>query len=126
MLLAVLPDLVAISLALAVVATLESLLTLRLAQDLADVRAQPGRAVIAQGLANCASALCAGLAVAASPSQTTAAYNAGGRSRRVGVVSTAFLLALAAAVPQALAAIPTAVLCGLLLGIAFSCSIDRA
>jgi MFS superfamily sulfate permease-like transporter len=116
---AVLLDLTLVSLALAIVATLESLLTLRVAQDLHDLPAQPNRAVIAQGFANCASALCAGLAVAAGPSQTTAAYNAGGRSRIVGVVSAVLLLALAAVLPWALAAIPAAVLCGLLLGIAF-------
>lgn len=115
----VLFDLALVSLALAVVATLESLLTLRVAQNLADLPAQPRRAVLAQGIANCASALCTGLAVAAGPSQTTAAYNAGGRSRSVGVVSAAFLLAVAVTLPWVLAAIPAAVLCGLLLGIAF-------
>jgi CRP-like cAMP-binding protein/anti-anti-sigma regulatory factor len=72
---------------------------------------------VAQGLANCVAAFAGGLPVAASPSPTTAAFNAGGRTRLVGVVAALCLLMLTVMFPDVLAAIPHVVLSGLLMAI---------
>jgi MFS superfamily sulfate permease-like transporter len=112
-----LPDIAVVSLAVAVIATFDSLLTFRAAENVSDIASEPGRNVIAQGIGNCAAALAGGLPVAASPSQTIAAINAGGRTRLVGIAAAALLLTATIAIPNILAAIPIAVLSGLLLAI---------
>ena len=102
------------SLALAVVATLESLLSLRAAQTLSPVSVSPARDLIAQGMGNCASAVCGGMAITSSPLQSATAFRAGGRSRWVALAAIGVIAALVLAAPQAVAALPIGVLSALL------------
>lgn len=106
-----------ISLALAVVATLESLLALRLAQQSSGITVQPVRDLVAQGIGNCVSGLVGGLAVAISPAASRMAFQVGGRTRFVGITAAAIILCAGVLFPALLGAIPTAVLSGILLAV---------
>jgi MFS superfamily sulfate permease-like transporter len=100
---------------LAIIATLDSLLAFRAAQNVADLAASPVRDLVAQGIGNFAAGFAGGIAGAVSPSSTLAAYRAGGRTRLVSVSCGLLLLAVTVLVPQVLAAIPSVVLAGILL-----------
>jgi MFS superfamily sulfate permease-like transporter len=102
------------SLALAVVATLESLLSFRAAQSLSPDAVSPARDLVAQGLGNCASAAAGGMTITASPLQSAAAYRAGARGRLASLTAIALIAALVVAAPAAVAAIPIVVLSALL------------
>ena len=106
---------VSTSLVLAVIATLDSLLAFRAAQSVADIAVSPVRDLTAQGLGNCAAGFAGGIAGAASPSSSMAAYRAGGRTRLVPVSCGLLLLAASVLAPQSIAAIPSIVLAGILL-----------
>lgn len=110
-------DILPISMILAVVATLDSLLAFRTAQNVSDVQISPVRDLFAHGVANCASALAGGVTSAASPSPTMAAYRAGGRGRLVPISSALILLALSFFFPKYLAKIPSVTLSGILLAV---------
>lgn len=103
------------SVVLALIATLDSLLALRAAQNVADFPVAPVRDLAAQGVGNIAAGLFGGIAGAAIPSSTMAAYRAGGRTRLVSVTFGLSLLAVGGLAPHALAAIPAVVLAGILL-----------
>jgi sulfate permease, SulP family len=113
-------DILPISLILAVIATMDSLLAFRAAQNVSDLHISPVRDLFAQGAANCISALAGGVTSAASPSPTMAAYRAGGRGWRVPVSSALILLAVSFLCPQYLAEIPSLVLSGILLAVGIS------
>jgi len=100
---------------LAIIATLDSLMAFRAAQNVADLAISPVRDLVAQGVGNCAASLAGGIAGAPSPSSSMAAYRAGGRTRLVAVSCGLFLLAASVLTPQAVAAIPSVVLAGILL-----------
>lgn len=106
---------VSTSAVLAIIATLDSLLAFRAAQNVADLAISPTRDLVAQGIGNCAAGFAGGLAGAASPSSSMAAYRAGGRTRLVSVSCGLLLLAASVLTPQAIAAIPSIVLAGILL-----------
>jgi MFS superfamily sulfate permease-like transporter len=110
-------SIVSTSAVLAIIATLDSLLAFRAAQNVADLAISPVRDLVAQGIGNCAAGLAGGIAGAASPSSSMAAYRAGGRTRLVPVSCGLLLLAASVLAPQALAAIPSIVLAGILLAI---------
>jgi len=109
------PDLLLVSLTLATVATVESLLAFRVAQNLADLPPRPPRDLIAQGAGNCAAALAGGIAATASLQQLNAAFGAGGRTRVCGITSATLILVAGVGLAPALAAIPVAVLSAILL-----------
>ncbi len=100
---------------LAIIATLDSLLAFRAAQNVADLAVSPVRDLVAQGIGNCAAGLAGGIAGAASPGSTMAAYRAGGTTRVVSLSTGLLLLAVSVLAPQVLAAIPSVVLAGILL-----------
>jgi sulfate permease, SulP family len=108
-------DVVPISVILAIVATLDSLLTFRTAQNASDLALSPVRDLAAQGLGNCAAALAGGITGAAVPSSSLGAYRAGGRTRLVPVSSALLLLGFGLLFPNLLARIPSVVLAGILL-----------
>lgn len=108
-----------VSLVLAIVATIDTLLAFRAAQNLADIDIRPVRDLAAQGLANCGSALAGGIYSAASPPQSMAAYRSGGRTRWTGVTSALVILVLGGVFSPVLSAIPGAVLSGILLAMGF-------
>ncbi len=107
LLISVLPDILVVSIVLAIISTVESLLAYRAAQNLADVEVHPVRDLSAQGIANCASALVGGVGGSAIPSALLIAFRLGGRTRFTGVVAglslivaTFFLSGLIAELPR--------------------------
>ena len=106
---------VSTSAVLAIIATLDSLLAFRAAQNVADLPISPVRDLVAQGIGNCAAGFAGGIAGAASPSSSMAAYRAGGRMRLVSVSCGLLLLGASWLTPQAIAAIPSIALAGILL-----------
>lgn len=110
------PHLATVSLALAIVATFESLMTFRVAQDLTALQVHPTRDLIAQGIGNCIAGLTGGVGITASPSPTRATFNAGARTRLAAMTTAITLLALTLVFPRVLSAIPKAVFSALLIG----------
>ncbi len=106
---------VSTSVVLAIIATLDSLLAFRAAQNVADLAISPVRDLIAQGIGNCAAGFAGGIAGAPAPGSSMAAYRAGGRTRLVSISCALLLLAASVLTPQAVAAIPSIVLAGILL-----------
>lgn len=110
-------DFLRISLALAVVATLESMLALRLAQQSSGIALHPVRDLVAQGVGNCVAGVSGGLAVAASPAASRIAAQMGGRTRFVGTAAALITLFAGILFAGLLGAIPVAALSGILLAI---------
>jgi MFS superfamily sulfate permease-like transporter len=110
-----LPDMLFVALAIAVIATFESLLVFRVAQNLADRPFGSLRNVVALGAGNCASAAVGGIAFSAANGQTRAVYREGGRTRMVPIAIGMLILLLITAAPGLLAAIPVAAISALLL-----------
>ena len=102
------------SLALAVLGTLETFFTLRAAQQLAEIPPAPRRDIIGQGVANLASALVGGLAVATSIKLSVANFYAGGRTRISSIVAKLALLFSIIVVPQLIFSLPVVVLASIL------------
>jgi SulP family sulfate permease len=112
---AVLPHIVLVSLVLAIIATVETMLAFRVAQNLDDTHIHPVRDLTAQGIANCAAALGGGIGGSAIPSVVLIAYRTGGRLRWTGIVVALSLLVVAFFLSPVLAQVPRAVFMGLLL-----------
>lgn len=110
-----LPEIVLVSLVLAVVATFEGLMAFRLAQNIGDIPVRPVRDMAAQGVANIAGAIFGGLGSTAIPAGLTAAHQSGGRTRWTGVAAAIWILLIGTIFSAALAAIPIAVLAAILL-----------
>ena len=110
-------DILPVSAIVAIVATIDSLLTFRTAQNMSELRISPVRDVLAQGLGSCAAAVAGGLTIAASTSQTLASLRAGGRTRVSPLTAVVLLAVLAFGFPGLLSAIPTVILSGVLLAL---------
>jgi MFS superfamily sulfate permease-like transporter len=98
------------SLTLALVGTLDTFFSLRTAQFLSNVEADPKRDVFGQGMGNLASALSGGLVVSTSLSVSTANYRAGGRTRLSTIASSATLLVGGLLFPNLVSHLPLVVL----------------
>lgn len=114
-LVAVLPHVVLVSLVLAIIGTVETMLAFRVAQQLDDTHIHPVRDLAAQGIANAAAALGGGIGGSAIPSVILLGYRMGGRTRWTGICVALSLLVITFALSSVLAQIPRAVFAGLLL-----------
>lgn len=101
--------------ALAVVASVDSLLSVSLVETRWGVRSRPDRDLIAQGAANMASAGLGGVSISYSSVQVDAAYIAGARDRVTSIAAPFAVLAMTAAVVYGHVAIPLAGLAGLMI-----------
>ncbi len=106
-----------VSLVLALVASLETLMSLRVAQSIADLEVHPLRDLAAQGCGNCASALVVPVASAVTPNLLTPAYRVGGRTRLTGIAAAVVILIVGVLLSDAMAAVPNAVLSAVLLAV---------
>ena len=106
-----------VSLVLALVATLESLMALRVAQSVSDHEVRPVRDLAAQGCGNCISALIAPIASAVTPNLLVTAYRIGGRTRVTGIIAAAVILIVGVLFSDVMAAVPNAVLSAILLAV---------
>ncbi|HUK59689.1 MAG TPA: SulP family inorganic anion transporter [Stellaceae bacterium] len=105
-----LPDLVLTALSLAIVATFDTLLTLRVAQKTTGRPLRPTRDLVANGIGNCVAALTGSLAVQLSPNVVINAYKSGGRTALTPIVGALVLLAIVLTLSPQLGAIPVVVL----------------
>ena len=108
------------ALAVAALAGLESLLSARVADGMADVpRHDPGRELVGQGLANVASSLFGGLPATGAIARTAVNARAGARTRAASLVHAVALAALMAVAAGAVGQIPLVALSGVLLVTAY-------
>ena len=119
-----LPDLVLTALSLAIVATFDTLLTLRVAQKQAGRPLHPSRDLVANGIGNCVAALTGALAMQLSPNVVSNALKSGGRTSLTPIVGGALLLAIVLTLSPAIGAIPIVVLSSTVLANGIS-SFDR-
>ena len=119
-----LPDLVLTSLSLAIVATFDTLLTLRVAQKQAGRPLHPTRDLVANGIGNCVAALTGALAMQLSPNVVRTALNSGGRTALTPLIGGALLLAIVLTLSPEMGAIPVVVLSATVLANGIS-SFDR-
>lgn len=111
------PHLLLTALTLAAVATLQSLLAFRLAQNLADLPPRPPRDLIAQGVGNCASAVTGGIVALAAPIQSAVSFRTGGRTRLAGLTCAALIFGTAFIFSPVLAGVPVAALNAILVSV---------
>jgi len=99
-----------VSLTLAAVGLLESLLTAQLLDDMTDTRSNKNRECAGQGIANMASALFGGMGGCAMIGQSVINVSSGARGRLSTLVAGSFLLVLLVALQDLLAIVPVAAL----------------
>jgi SulP family sulfate permease len=99
-----------VSLTLAAVGLLESLLTAQIVDDMTDTPSGKSRECIGQGVANMASAMFGGMGGCAMIGQSVINVTSGGRGRLSTLVAGAFLLVLLVALQKLLAIVPVAAL----------------
>lgn len=103
-----------VSIRIAIVGIIESLLTLKLVDEITKTKGQRNREVVAQGLANVACFVFGGMGGCAMIGQTMINVNSGARSRFSGVTAGLTLLILVFALPPALNLIPVSGLIGVM------------
>lgn len=114
----VLPDAVTI----AVLAGIESLLSCVVADGMIDGRHRPNTELAAQGAANIASALFGGIPATGAIARTAANIKNGGRTPVAGIVHSAVLFAVLAALMQYAAYIPMPAIAAILINVAYNMS----
>lgn len=108
------------ALVLAVLGSIDSLLTSVIADNITKTKHNSNRELIGQGIGNIAAALFGGIPGAGATKGTVVNINAGGRTRLSGVVHGLFLLAVLLGLGQLAAYIPLSVLAGILIPIGFA------
>jgi sulfate permease, SulP family len=99
-----------VSVTLAAVGLLESLLTAQIVDDLTDTPSNKSRECVGQGLANMASAVFGGMGGCAMIGQSVINVTSGGRGRLSTLIAGAFLLVLLVLLQDLLAIVPVAAL----------------
>lgn len=99
---------------LAVLGSIDSLLTSLVADSITRTRHEPNRELVGQGLGNIVCAFVGGLPGAGATMRTVVNIKAGGRGRLSGAVHSLFLLALLLGAAPLATQIPLAVLAGIL------------
>ena len=103
------------ALIIALLGSIDSLLTSLIADAITRTRHDPNRELVGQGIGNTIAGLIGGLPGAGATMGTVVNIRAGGRSRVSGVLRAAILLALVLGLGKYVEAIPHAVLAGILL-----------
>ncbi len=114
--LARLPDLISPVLAVTALAAVESLLSAKVADGMADGEAHdPDRELVGQGLANIAVSLFGGMPATGAIARTAVNVRAGARTRLSAIVHGLVLVVVVVALAPVVAAIPLAALAGVLM-----------
>jgi SulP family sulfate permease len=108
------------ALVLAVLGSIDSLLTSVIADNITKTKHDSNRELIGQGIGNIAAAVIGGIPGAGATKGTVVNINAGGRTRLSGTIHGLFLLAVLLGAGQLAAYIPLAVLAGILIPIGFA------
>ncbi len=107
------------ALAVAALAGIESLLSIRVAATMSDTgNPQPNRELFGQGLASIAAGFFGGMPATGAIARTAVNVNAGARSRLAAIVHSLLLLAVVYLVAPAVALIPLSALSGVLMVVA--------
>ncbi|MEZ7957292.1 MAG: SulP family inorganic anion transporter [Rubritalea sp.] len=109
-----------ISLTIALVGLIESLLTLQLIDEITETRGQGNRECVAQGAANIASGMFGGMGGCATIGQSLINMKNGGRGRLSGIVGALTLLVLIMFASDIIMMIPVAALVGVMFMIVIS------
>lgn len=112
------------AIALAVIGSLDSLISAAGTDVRHNTRHEPNRTLIGLGLGNIVSSAFGGIPIAYSPSLATAAYRAGARTLWPGLIAPVMLLALLFLAAPALRYVPLAVLAGIMVTVGIGL-IDR-
>ncbi len=107
------------ALVLAVLGSIDSLLTSVIADNITKTKHDSNRELIGQGIGNMVAAVFGGIPGAGATKGTVVNINAGGRTRLSGTVHGLFLLAVLLGAGQLAAFIPLTVLAGILIPIGF-------
>lgn len=107
------------ALTLAILGTVDSLLTSLVADSLTKTRHKPNQELIGQGLGNMAAGLFGGIAGAGATMRTVVNIKSGGKTRLSGVIHSLFLLTILLGAAPLAAYIPMAVLAGILIKVGF-------
>ena len=107
------------ALVLALLGSIDSLLTSLIADSLTRTRHNPNRELIGQGIGNMVAGLIGGLPGAGATLGTVVNIRAGGNSQLSGAIRAGILLALVLGVGQYVEAIPHAVLAGILMRVGY-------
>lgn len=110
-----LPKIVPMALALAVLGVIDSLLTSVVADSMTKTRHNSNRELIGQGIGNIAASLIGGLPGAGATMRTVVNIKAGGTTRVSGIVHSIFLFAMLIGLGRYAALIPLPVLAGILM-----------
>jgi len=111
-----LPEMVSAAVAVAVLASIESLLSAKVADALTDgPPSDPDRELVGQGLASIASAVFGGMPSTGAIARTAVNARAGARSRLAAIVHSLTLLGIVLAAGSLVAKIPVAALAGVLM-----------
>jgi SulP family sulfate permease len=103
------------ALTIALLGSIDSLLTSLIADSLTRTRHSPNRELVGQGIGNMMAGFVGGLPGAGATMGTVVNIRAGGRTRMSGVLRAAILLALVLGLAKYVGAIPHAVLAGILM-----------
>ncbi|GAB2592613.1 SulP family inorganic anion transporter [Nitrincola alkalisediminis] len=104
-----------LGLTLALLGSIDSLLTSIVADSVTQTRHQPNRELIGQGIGNILCSFVGGLPGAGATMRTVVNINSGGKTRVSGVIHSLFLLTLLLGLAPLAAQIPLAVLAGILI-----------
>jgi SulP family sulfate permease len=107
------------ALVLAVLGSIDSLLTSVIADNMTKTKHNSNRELIGQGIGNMLAAAVGGIPGAGATKGTVVNINAGGKTRLSGIIHGAFLLTVLLGLGQLAAHIPLCVLAGLLIPIGF-------
>ncbi|GAB5554708.1 MAG: SulP family inorganic anion transporter [Saprospiraceae bacterium] len=107
------------ALVLAVLGSIDSLLTSVIADNMTKTKHNSNRELIGQGIGNMIAGMIGGIPGAGATKGTVVNINAGGRTRLSGILHGVFLLAILLGLGSLAAHIPLAVLAGLLIPIGF-------
>jgi sulfate permease, SulP family len=99
---------------LAAIGLIESLLTLRLVDEITETRGRGNRECVAQGIANTATGMFGGMGGCAMIGQSMINVNSGGRGRLSGIAAALFLLLFILAASPLIEQIPLAALIGVM------------
>ncbi len=102
------------SIILAAIGLIESLLTLRLVDEITETRGRGNKECVAQGIANTATGMFGGMGGCAMIGQSMINVNSGGRGRLSGISAALFLLAFILVASSLIEQIPLAALIGVM------------
>jgi SulP family sulfate permease len=113
------PFLVAASFSIAILGSIEALMTSVTMCSLANLRPSANRELLGQGLGNVVSSCFGGMAAAGAMGPSAANFQAGGRTRLSGLVCSALMLVIYLSLASVVGLLPKAALSGVLLIIAY-------